>query len=95
MTAAEAEIKEDGNENQRSFKVALNMLEATWQFKVIEWYRGTGPYYTTTPEIKVLQLRASCFDVRQGIYDSSDYSSLDIEDIFSSRMKDLAVIRIH
>ena len=38
---------------------SLNMTEATWQFKVIEWqsYIGQTP---TTPDNKLLQLRAAC-----------------------------------
>ena len=74
---------------------SLNMTEATWQFKVIEWqsYIGQAP---STPENKVLQLRAACDDdLRQRIYDSGDYSGLDTEEKFLARMKDLAVIRIH
>ena len=73
----------------------LNMTEATWQFKTIEWvsYIGQTP---TTPDNKLLQLRAACDDeLRQRIFDSGDYSGLNTEEKFLSRMKDLAVIRIH
>ena len=73
----------------------LNMTEATWQFKVIEWqsYIGKTP---TTPDNKLLQLCAACDDeLRQRIYDSGDYAGLDTEIKFLARMKDLAVIRIH
>ena len=74
---------------------SLNMTEATWPFKVIEWhsYIGQAP---TTPENKVLQLRAACNDdLHQHIYDSGDYAGLKTDDKFLARMKDLAVIRIH
>ena len=73
----------------------LSMTEASWQFKVIEWqsYIGQTP---TTPENKLLQLRAACDDdLRQRVYDSGDYAGLDTETKFLARMKDLAVIRIH
>ena len=73
----------------------LSMTEASWQFKVIEWksYIGQTP---TTPENKLLQLRAACDDdLRQRVYDSGDYAGLDTESKFLARMKDLAVIRIH
>ena len=73
----------------------LNMTEATWQFKTIEWvsYIGQTP---TTPDNKLLQLRAACDDeLRQRIFDSGDYSGLNTEEKFLSRMKELAVIRIH
>ena len=74
---------------------SLNMTEAAWQFKVIEWNSYIGQA-STTPENRVLQLRAACDEeLRQRIYDSGDYSGLNTEDKFLARMKDLAVIRIH
>ena len=71
---------------------SLNMTEATWQFKVIEWqsYIGQAP---TTSENKLLQLRAACDDeLRQRIYDSGDYMGLNTESKFLERMKNLALI---
>ena len=45
---------------------------------------------------KLLQLRAVCDDdLRERIFNSRDYSGLNTEEKFLSRMKDLAVIRIH
>ena len=39
----------------------LSMTEATWQFKVIEWKSYIGQT-STTPDNKLLQLRAACDD---------------------------------
>ena len=71
------------------------MSEADWQFKVIAWksYIGQAP---TTPDNKLLQLRAACDEeLHKRVYDSGDYGGLDTEDKFLARMKELAVIKIH
>ena len=74
---------------------SLNMTEASWEFKLIEWrsYIGQAP---ATPENKVLQLRAACDEeLNQRVFDGGDYGGLDTEDKFLARMKELAVIKIH
>ena len=74
---------------------SLNMTEANWQFKVIEWRSYIGQT-AATPENKLLQLRAACDEeLRQRVYDSGNYSGLDTENKFLARMKELAVIKIH
>ena len=55
----------------------LNMTEAAWDFKVIEW----ESYIQQTPatdNTKLLQLRAACDDgLRSRVYDSGDFASLN------------------
>ena len=74
---------------------SLNMTEAAWQFKVIEWRSYIGQT-NTTPDSKLLQLRAACDeDLRQRVYDSGNYTGLDTENKLLDKMKELAVIKIH
>ena len=73
----------------------LNMTEAAWQFKLIEWTSYIGQT-AVTADTKLLQLRAACDgDLSQRVYDSGDYSGLDTENKLLARMKELAVIKIH
>ena len=74
---------------------SLNMTEASWEFKLIEWRSYIGQV-VTAPDGKLHQLRAACDEeLRQRVYDSGDYGGLDTEDKFLARMKELAVIKIH
>ena len=73
----------------------LNMTEASWEFKILEWRSYIGQA-TTTPDSKLHQLQAACDEeFRQRVFDSGDYGGLDTEDKFLARMKELAVIKIH
>ena len=73
----------------------LNMTEAAWDFKVIEW----ESYIQQTPatdNTKLLQLRAACDDgLRSRVYDSGDFASLNNVTLLLARMKELAVVTVH
>ena len=74
---------------------SLNMSEAAWQFKVIEWNSYIGQTLTS-PDSQLLQLRAACDEeLRQRVYDTGDYGGLNTVDALLARMKELAVIKIH
>ena len=74
---------------------SLNMTEAAWQFKLIEWRSYIGQT-AVTADTRLLQLRAACDgELSQRVYDSGDYSGLDTVDKLLARMKELAVIKIH
>ena len=73
----------------------LNMTEASWDFRLLEWRSYIEQTYTS-PDNKLLQLRAACDDgLYQRVYDIGDYVGLDTENKFLARMKALAVIKIH
>ena len=70
----------------------LNMSEAAWDFKVIEWDSYIAQTLVTD-NTKLLQLRASCSEeLRSRVYDSGDFASLNTVDLLLARMKELAVV---
>ena len=73
----------------------LNMTEAAWDFKVIEW-ESYIQQTTATDNAKLLQLRAACDDgLRSRVYDSGDFASLNTVALLLARMKELAVVTVH
>ena len=74
---------------------SLNMSEAAWQFKVIEWNSYIGQT-VCSPDRQLMQLRAACDEeLRQRVYDTGDYGGLNTVATFLARMKELAVVKIH
>ena len=73
---------------------SLNMTEADWQFKEIDW----NSYIEQTPSsdnAKLLQLRAACDDsLRQRVCDSGGWTLRTVPELLA-RIKDLAVVKIH
>ena len=73
----------------------LNMSEAAWDFKVIEWESYIAQTQVTD-NTKLLQLRAACSEeLRSRVYDSGDFASLNTIDLLLARMKELAVVTVH
>ena len=73
---------------------SLNMTEADWQFKEIDWqsYIGQTPCSDNT---KLLQLRAACDDsLRQRVCDSGGWTLRTVP-LLLARIKELAVVKIH
>ena len=49
-----------------------------------------------SPEVKLMQLQAACDDqLRQRVFDTGVYSSLNTAELFLEKMKELAVIVVH
>ena len=73
----------------------LNMTEAAWDYKVIEW-ESYIQQTTATDNAKLLQLRAACDDgLRSRVYDSGDFANLNNVTLLLARMKELAVVTVH
>ena len=75
---------------------SLNMTESKWNFTVLSWesYIGQSPH---APEAtKLMQLRAACDEgLRQRIYDTGNFATLNTCALFLAKMKELAVVTIH
>ena len=74
----------------------LNMNEAQWSFKKMQWDNYIKQGQSVSEEVKLLQLQAACDDsLRQRVFDTGTYSTLTTEDLFLTKMKELAVIIVH
>ena len=73
----------------------LNMSESQWSFTVIQW-ENYIKQSAISPEVKLMQLQAACDDqLRQRVFDTGVYSSLNTAELFLEKMKELAVIVVH
>ena len=74
----------------------LNMTESKWNFLVIQWTNYIGQSPNATEETKLMQLQAACDDdLRQRVYDTGNFASLNTTVLFLAKMKELAVITVH
>ena len=74
---------------------SLQMSEAQWTFTKLQWenYIGQSLVSDTT---KLSQLQAACSDtLRQRVFDTGLYTTLDTPDKFLTKMEELAVIKVH
>ena len=73
----------------------LNMNVSQWSFTVIQW-ENYIKQSAISPEVKLMQLQAACDDqLRQRVFDTGVYSSLNTAELFLEKMKELAVIVVH
>ena len=71
------------------------MNESQWSFTVIQW-ENYIKQSAISPEVKLMQLQAACDDqLRQRVFDTGVYSSLNTAELFLEKMKELAVIVVH
>ena len=71
------------------------MSDAQWTFTKLQWenYIGQSLVSDTT---KLSQLQAACSDtLRQRVFDTGLYTTLDSCDKFLTKMEELAVIKVH
>ena len=74
---------------------SLNMTEAQWSFKKLQWDNYISQS-VVTPTVQLMQLQAACDDqLRQRVFDTGVYASLITTDTFLNKMKELAVIVVH
>ena len=73
----------------------LNMTESQWNFTKIQWEHYIGQ--VQAPEATVLtQLQAACSEpLRQRIFDTGLYDTLNTPRLFLQQMETLAVMKIH
>ena len=74
----------------------LHMTESKWNFTVIRWDNYIGQQPNASESTKLLQLQDACNEeLRQRVFDSGTYSTLNTVDLFLAKMKKLAVITVH
>ena len=74
----------------------LNMSESNWSFTKIKWNNYIEQSPNADENTKLKQLQAACDDeLKQRIFDSGNYSSLNTTILFLAKMKELAVITVH
>lgn len=74
----------------------LNMSESKWSFTEIQWNNYIEQSPNADESTKLKQLQAACDDeLKQRIFDSGNYSSLNTTILFLAKMKELAVITVH
>ena len=74
---------------------SLDMIEGDWAYSKMQWksYVEQAP---ATPAEQLLQLRAACEDsLLCHVYQSGDFDSVNTVDLLSSKMKLLAVRKVH
>ena len=73
----------------------LKMSESHWNYTKLQW----DDYITqavVSPTIQFKQLQASCDSaLRQRVFDTGTYASLNTSDLFMQKMKELSVISVH
>ena len=74
----------------------LNMTESKWSFTEIQWNNYIDQSPNADENTKLKQLQAACDDeLKQRIFDTGNYSSLNSTALFLAKMKELAVITVH
>ena len=74
----------------------LNMTESKWNFMVLSWNSYIGQSPLAPEATKLMQLQAACDErLRQCIYDTGNFSTLNITALFLAKIKELAVIIVH
>ena len=75
---------------------SLNMTESKWNFLVIQWKNYIGQSPNAEEATKLMQLQAACDDdLRQRVYDTGNFATLNTTALFLAKMKELAVITVH
>ena len=73
---------------------SLNMTEAEWEYKEIDW-NSYIQQTQCTDNAKLLQLRAACDDsLRQRVCDSGGWALTTVP-LLLAKIKELAVVKIH
>ena len=73
----------------------LNMTESQWNFTKIQWEHYINQ--VQAPEATILtQLQAACSEpLRQRIFDTGLYHTLNTSELFLRQMETLAVVKVH
>ena len=73
----------------------LEMTEAQWKFTEIQW-KNYIQQSTVSAFVQLMQLQAACDPaLRQRVFDTGTYSSLDTPELFLDKMNELAVVVVH
>ena len=75
---------------------SLNMTESKWNFTKDQWTNYIGQYRNAEEATKLMQLQAACHDdLRNRVFETRNFETLNTTDLFLAKMKELAVIKVH